>query len=46
MAAAESENAPSIDDSMENDELLTAAVEAESQETSLTEEETRDENLD
>ncbi len=46
MAAAESENVPSIDDSMENDELLTAAVEAESQETSLTEEETRDENLD
>lgn len=46
MAVAESENAPSIDDSMENDELLTAAVEAESQETSLTEEETRDENLD
>ena len=45
MAAAESENAPSIDESVE-DKNLSAVLEKESQEVSLSGEETRDENLD
>lgn len=58
LAAAESENAPSIDESMESEELLNTAAEtevqeqlsdetqAESQETAHAEEETREEKLD